>query len=107
MFKIIVTYNENTQAVLGDAYLLHETLYISFTLASTLLCTLLIVYHIVTVAHAVGQMGGGLKAYHHVIEILLESSALYLNFLVLNLVFYAHGDQLVYYFDDFAAITKV
>ncbi len=107
MFEIIVTYNENTQAILGDAYLLHETLYISFTLASTLLCMMLIVYSIVTVAHVVGQIRGGLKAYHHVIEILLESSALYSNFLILNLVFYARGDQLVYYFDDFAAITKV
>ncbi len=82
MFEIIVTYNENTQAILGDAYLLHETLYISFTLASTLLCMLLIVYCIVTVAHVVGQIRGPghQRAYHHhVIEILLESSALYSN----------------------------
>ncbi|KAK0478593.1 hypothetical protein EDD18DRAFT_1026031, partial [Armillaria luteobubalina] len=102
----IATYNESAQAPLGYAYLLHMTLYTSFTLASTLLCTLLIVFCIMTVAHRAGKIGGGLKAYHHVLEVLLESSALYSISLVLNVAFYAWGEEIVYYFDHLAGITK-
>ncbi|KAK0479637.1 hypothetical protein IW261DRAFT_1625001 [Armillaria novae-zelandiae] len=105
-FKCIATYNESTHAMLGDAYLLQMTLYTSFTLASTLLCTVLIVFRIVTVARRVGKIGDGLKAYHHILEILLESSALYSISLVLNVAFYVHGDEIVYYFDHLAGITK-
>ncbi|KAK0234203.1 hypothetical protein IW262DRAFT_138968 [Armillaria fumosa] len=105
-FKIIITYD--AQVTIGYAYgdLLQMTLYTSFTLASTLLCTVLIVFRIVTVAHTAGKIGGGLKVYRHVLEILLESSALYSISLILSVVFDARGDQNLVYFDCFAAITK-
>ncbi|PBL00080.1 hypothetical protein ARMGADRAFT_1024144 [Armillaria gallica] len=48
-----------------------------FTLVTTIWCTIAIVYHILHVGRANSGVGGGLGAYYHVIEVLIESSALY------------------------------
>ncbi|KAK0501039.1 hypothetical protein EDD18DRAFT_1102001 [Armillaria luteobubalina] len=88
-----------------DGYVLGYVLYSSFTLASTLWCTLSIIYRIVTVARA-GEAGGGLNAYRHVIEVLVESSALYSISLILFVAFYARNDATMYYFDVLSAITR-
>ncbi|PBK58410.1 hypothetical protein ARMSODRAFT_1091221 [Armillaria solidipes] len=53
------------------------TLYTSFTLATTLWCTLLIIYRILTVAGVKRGADGRLRVYQQFIEVLVESSALY------------------------------
>ncbi|SJL13665.1 uncharacterized protein ARMOST_17112 [Armillaria ostoyae] len=84
-----------------DGYLLGYVLCSSFALATTLWCTLLIIYRIVdTVARS------RLGAYYHVIEILVESSALYAISLILFVAFYARNDATMYYFDVLSAITR-
>ncbi|SJL13682.1 uncharacterized protein ARMOST_17130 [Armillaria ostoyae] len=86
---------------LPDGYLLGYVLCSSFALATTLWCTLLIIYRIVdTVARS------RLGAYYHVIEILVESSALYAISLILFVAFYARNDATMYYFDVLSAITR-
>ncbi len=90
-----------------DGYVLGYVLYSSFTLASTLWCTLLIIYRIVTVARSAGEAGAGLSAYRPVIEVLVESSALYSISLILFVAFYARNDATMYYFDVLSAITRV
>ncbi|KAK0219480.1 hypothetical protein EDD85DRAFT_865720 [Armillaria nabsnona] len=50
-------------------------LYISFLMATTIFCTLLILYRIVTVSHGPGRMG--IRLYRGVIEIIVESALMY------------------------------
>ncbi|KAK0219648.1 hypothetical protein EDD85DRAFT_334900 [Armillaria nabsnona] len=70
-------------------------------LASTLWCTSLIIYHIVIVARA-----GGLGDYHHVLEVLVESSALYSISLILCIAFLARNDIPLIYFDTLAVVAR-
>ncbi len=88
-------------------YPLYLTLYSSFTLATTLWCTSIIIYRIVTIARATGEAGGGLRAYRHVLEILVESSALYSIFLILCTAFFARNSIILGYFDVLAGIARV
>ncbi len=81
--------------------------YSSCVLATTLWCTLLIIYRVVTVARAGGEAGCGLKAYRHVLEVLIESSALYSISLILCTAFFARNAQAIIYFDALAGITRV
>ncbi len=62
-------------------------LYISFILATTLYCTMLIIYRIVAVAGVRHGLAGQLGVFHHFIEVLVESSALYSISLILDLAF--------------------
>ncbi|KAK0471026.1 hypothetical protein IW261DRAFT_1671886 [Armillaria novae-zelandiae] len=89
----------------GD-YIRYFTPYSSCVLATTLWCTLLIIYRIVTVARAGGGAGDGLRAYHPVLEVLVESSALYLISLILCTAFFARNADSLIYFDAFAAIAR-
>ncbi|KAK0465864.1 uncharacterized protein EV420DRAFT_1759185 [Desarmillaria tabescens] len=89
----------------NESYVTYFTLYPSFILASTVLCTLLIIYRIITVAQRAAA-GNGLRAYHHIIKILVESSALYSITLILYVAFFAHNDVIVYYFDHLAAFAR-
>ncbi len=82
------------------------TVYISFNLATTLSCTLLIIYRIVAVAGVRRGAEGRLRSYHHFIEVLIESSALYSISLILDLVFTVRGDFGLYYLDNIASIMK-
>ncbi|KAK0209254.1 hypothetical protein DFS33DRAFT_1451951 [Desarmillaria ectypa] len=104
VFKILATYKAYTNANVN--YILGYELYSSFSLGATLLCTLLIVYRIVTVAQAGAEAGGGLRAYRHIIEVLVESSALYSIFLILYVVFLAHNELVLVYFDILASIAR-
>ncbi|KAK0466034.1 uncharacterized protein EV420DRAFT_1709745, partial [Desarmillaria tabescens] len=58
-------------------------LYASFTLATTLWCTMLTIYHILSVGQVNNGIRGALGVYGHVIEVLVESSALYSVCLIL------------------------
>ncbi|KAK0209250.1 hypothetical protein DFS33DRAFT_1272286 [Desarmillaria ectypa] len=104
VFKIIGVYKTYTNANVN--YTLDFELYSSFSLGATLLCTLLIVYRIVTVARAGAEAGGGLRAYRHIIEVLVESSALYSISLILYVAFNAHDEPVFYFFDLLASIAR-
>ncbi|KAK0494396.1 hypothetical protein EDD18DRAFT_1176735 [Armillaria luteobubalina] len=63
---------------------------LSLTLTTTLLCTLLIIYRIVTVAG--GKHGAGLRSYRGVVEIIVESAALYSVSTVVYMAFVARDE---------------
>ncbi|KAK0448487.1 uncharacterized protein EV420DRAFT_1711847 [Desarmillaria tabescens] len=80
-----------------------QILYISFSLATTLFCTLLIIYRI----WRVGQINnGGLRVYGHMIEVLVESAALFSISLILYVVLDASNSSAYYYIDRLAAILR-
>ncbi|KAK0194607.1 hypothetical protein F5146DRAFT_1135364 [Armillaria mellea] len=99
-FKIIGTYKIYTSL---SASIFGLVFYTSFLLASTLSCTLLIIYRIVTVARA----GGGLRNYHHVLEVFVESSALYSISLILCITFLAREDISLASFETLAVAARV
>lgn len=80
--KIVETYHlihdtpDTTQDLLfyGSAAIWF-ILYISFLMATTIFCTLLIIYRIVSVSHGPGGMG--IRLYRDVIEIIVESALIY------------------------------
>ncbi len=93
---------------ISNSYTFNFVLYASFLLATTLWCTLLIIYRIVTVSRAGGEaVGGGFRAYHRLIEVLVESSALYLICLILYVGFYASNSWMGPYFDILAGSARV
>ncbi|PBK63787.1 hypothetical protein ARMSODRAFT_1023692 [Armillaria solidipes] len=98
-FKIVGTYKGYTNPF-GSIF--GYVIYTSFMLASTLWCTSLIIYRIVTVARA----GGGLRDYRHVLEVLVESSAFYSITLILCIAFLARNDISLIYFDTLAAAAR-
>ncbi|KAK0219237.1 hypothetical protein IW262DRAFT_1462885 [Armillaria fumosa] len=53
-----------------------------------------------------GGAGGGLRAYHHVLEVLVESSALYSISLILCTAFFARNIDAIIYFDTLAGVTR-
>ncbi|KAK0465982.1 uncharacterized protein EV420DRAFT_804879 [Desarmillaria tabescens] len=95
---------------LAEDYPLGLTLYASFIFASTLWCTLLIIYRIVTVARAGSHTGRGLQTYHHVMEVLIESYALYSISLILYTIFHqvfsVRNNDTSEYFDSLAAVAR-
>ncbi|KAK0445281.1 uncharacterized protein EV420DRAFT_1768027 [Desarmillaria tabescens] len=64
-------------------------LYASFTLATTLWCTALIVYRILSVGQTNNGIRGALGIYRHIIEVLVESSTLYSICLILYVANFA------------------
>ncbi len=82
-------------------------LYISFTLATTLSCTILIIYRIVAVVGVRHGLAGRPGVFRHFIEVLVESSALYSISLILDLAFTIRNDFRAYYLDVIASIAKV
>ncbi|KAK0480797.1 hypothetical protein IW261DRAFT_1143475 [Armillaria novae-zelandiae] len=103
VLKLIDTYQGYTA---GSDDLLAFVLYLSFTLATTIWCTTLIIYRIVTVVRGNDGVGGGVGVYRHVIEVLVESASLYSVFLVLLLAFEVHGDWAGYYVDPMSGIAR-
>ncbi len=105
VFKIVATYETfavvNNNSLADNVYFM---IYTSFILATTLLCTVLIIYRIVTVVRA---GGGGLRAYRHVIEVFIESSALYSITLILYIGLFSRYDGTSNYITVFAAIARV
>ena len=87
--------------------LLVQMLYISFNLTTTLSCTLLIIYRVVTVAGVKRGVDSRLRVYQHFIEVLVESSALYSISLVVWLALTIRGDPGMIYADTIVAIAKV
>ncbi|KAK0429773.1 hypothetical protein EV421DRAFT_1946322 [Armillaria borealis] len=75
-------------------------IYLSLTLATTLLCTLLIVYRIV-------RLASGVSSYGRIIEIVIESSAMYSLTLIVYLALVARNLGSSYYADMITAYIKV
>ncbi|KAK0467768.1 uncharacterized protein EV420DRAFT_1684284 [Desarmillaria tabescens] len=80
--------------------------YTSLILATTLWCTLLIIFRILTVTRVRHGGGGRLRVYHRFIEVLVESSALYSISLILYLAFYISNTFGWYYLDGIASIAR-
>ncbi|KAK0480805.1 hypothetical protein IW261DRAFT_1143861 [Armillaria novae-zelandiae] len=81
-------------------------LYTSFTLATTLSCTLLVIYRIVTTVGVSRRAEGRTRVYRHFIEVLVQSSALYSISLILVLAYPAKKGFAWYYLDPIAGIMK-
>ncbi|KAK0500970.1 hypothetical protein EDD18DRAFT_786092 [Armillaria luteobubalina] len=101
VFKIISIHRQLTDGNNDD--LLTPVLYASFSLATTLWCTLLIIYRVWTVGRTNEK---GLGAYRHVVEVLIESSALYSASLILFVAFFAHNDWAANYLDPITGIAR-
>ncbi|KAK0458999.1 uncharacterized protein EV420DRAFT_344979 [Desarmillaria tabescens] len=100
--KIIIVYHDYFDE--SESALL--TLYLSSTLATTLWCTLFIIYRMLTVNGVVRGAGSRLRVYRRFIKVLVESSALYSIALVLFLAVFLGNDVRVDYFDVLTAIAK-
>ncbi|KAK0451143.1 uncharacterized protein EV420DRAFT_723987 [Desarmillaria tabescens] len=100
-FKIIGEYQDFN---ISNGYTFDFVLYSSFLLATTLWCTSLIVYRIVTVGGE--AVGGEVRTDRHIIEVLVELSALYSACLILYVGFYARDSYLGPYFDILAGSTR-
>ena len=101
VFKIL----EISEAFLyGTEREIFLVVYISCILATTLWCTILIVIRILT---AIRAANGRLGDYHHIIEVLVESSALYSVSLIIYIALEASNNAASVYFDTLAAITTV
>ncbi len=79
----------------------------TFVLGTTLWCTLLIIYRILTVAGLKRGANGRLRVYQHFLEVLVESSALYSITLIVYLALLIRQDFGLYYIDVIASIVKV
>ncbi|KAK0187372.1 hypothetical protein F5146DRAFT_772001 [Armillaria mellea] len=82
------------------------TLYVAFNLATTLWCTLFIIFRILTVTGVRRGATNQLRVFHHFIEVLVESSAPYSIVLILYLVFFIRKNLGWYFLDTIAAIMK-
>ncbi|KAK0496353.1 hypothetical protein EDD18DRAFT_203322 [Armillaria luteobubalina] len=82
------------------------TLHISFILVTTLSCTLLIIYRIISVAGVKREAISRLGLYRRLIGVLVESSAFYSTSLIIYLAFTIRSDLKVFYFDMIASIAK-
>ncbi len=103
-FKIIeITAAEN----LGFKRAVFLIIYISCVIATTLWCTILIVLRILIVIRAQRGEGGSLGEYRHVIELLIESSALHSVTLIIYVALEGSSNWASDYFNTLAAITTV
>ncbi len=81
--------------------------YVSLVLATTLWCTLFIIYRILTVAGVWHGAGGRWRVYHHCIEVLVESSALYSVSLIVYLAFLIRYNFGLLYLNVISGIARV
>ncbi len=81
--------------------------YISCILATTVWCTILIVFRIVTVIRANNGANSRLGDYRHVIEVFVESSVLHSVTLIVYVALEVRGNLSRDYFDTLAVITTV
>lgn len=106
MFKLKGTYQGYTTDT-DREYVLTFILYPSFTLATTIWCTALIIYCILATGQANDGIGGIAGVYRHAIKVLVQSSALYAVFLILLVPFEVHDDRAVSYIGAMTAIARV
>ncbi|KAK0496166.1 hypothetical protein EDD18DRAFT_1353830 [Armillaria luteobubalina] len=102
VLRIIQVYREYFNTTLK----IFSLLYVCFILATTLWCTLLIIYRILIVAGVRRRANGRLKVFQHFLEVLVESSTFYSISLIVYLALFIHGDFGSFYFDVIAGIVK-
>ncbi len=102
--KIVITKQQYFYDANGSVLL---SVYAGLTLATTLLCTLLMIYRILAVARVTDGGGNGSRAYRHVIEVFVESSALYAVSLIVYVACIARGNVGLTYLDPIAGFTRV
>lgn len=78
-------------------------IYLSLVLATTLMCTLLIVYRILSVR----GIKTGLRSYHGVVEVVVESAALYSAALIVYMAFVSRNTLGSTYLDVIMGSIKV
>ncbi|KAK0479705.1 hypothetical protein IW261DRAFT_1564361 [Armillaria novae-zelandiae] len=100
--KIIIVYHD----YFSQSESVFLTLYLSSTLATTLWCTLFIIFRMLTVKGIVRGAGDRLRIYHRFIEVLVQSYALYSISLVIFLGFFLGNNVAVDYFDVLTAVAK-
>ncbi len=81
--------------------------YLSCILATTLWCNILIVFRIVTVIWVNNGPNSGLGDYRHLIEVLVESSALHSVTLIIYVVLEVNHNPSSVYLDTWAVFTTV
>ncbi|KAK0219465.1 hypothetical protein EDD85DRAFT_1029040 [Armillaria nabsnona] len=81
-------------------------LYLAFVFATTLWCTLMAIFHILSVGRASTGSWRPFRVYRHAIEVLVESSALYAIFLLLDMPFVARQDAANNYTELVAAFAR-
>ncbi len=101
-YNFRVTSDIQSQTIFGNIGI-WLILYISFNIATTILCTLLIIYRIITVSHA----GMGVRSFRGIIEIIVESALIYSITLLVYLVLVACNSDKGPYLDLLAALTRV
>ncbi|KAK0500937.1 hypothetical protein EDD18DRAFT_784661 [Armillaria luteobubalina] len=101
--KMVITKQKYFYDANGLVFL---SVYAGLTLATTLLSTLLIIYRILTVARATDGGGNGSRAYRHVIEVFIESSALYAVSLIVYVACIARGNIGLPYLDPIAGFAR-
>ncbi|KAK0220905.1 hypothetical protein EDD85DRAFT_862491 [Armillaria nabsnona] len=106
VMKAIMAYEETINPMSNAFSDLLLTLYVAFILATTLWCTLMIIFRILSVERASTGSGRPFRVYRHVIEILVESSTLYAISLLLDIVVLARLELAEYYTDVIAAFAK-
>ncbi len=106
MLKILIIYEDYDYGS-TRVNIIFPSLYPAFILATTLWCTLLIIYRILTIAGVKRGAGGRLRLYHRCIEVLVESSALYSISLIVYLAFDISNSFGGYYLDAIAGIARV
>ncbi len=78
-------------------------MYLALGLATTLMCTLLIVYRILSV----GGVKAGLRTYRGVVEVIVESAALYSIILIIYISLNVRDEHCAAYTDAIGASIKV
>ena len=106
VLKILLTYDYYDYGS-TRVNIIFQSLYSAFVLATTLWCTLLIIYRILTIAGVKHGAGGRLRLYHHCIEVQVESSALYSISLIVDLALYISNSFGEYYLTVIAGIARV
>ncbi|KAK0193276.1 hypothetical protein F5146DRAFT_375427 [Armillaria mellea] len=96
VFNCIAIYKAYTST---SGYTFGFVLHSAFILATTLWCTLLIIYRIVAVVRR-------LRTYRHVIEVFVESSALYSLSLILYVAVFCYDTPASFYVDVVAGVAR-
>ncbi|KAK0194504.1 hypothetical protein F5146DRAFT_1036160 [Armillaria mellea] len=99
-------YKQSTVSAVGVIINMLMIIYLAFILATTLWCTLAIIFRILKVGRAGTRLGSAFRVYRHVIEILVESSALYAISLFLEMAMVACQGTTYYYMDAMAAFAR-
>ncbi len=101
IFSIFSNFPDNiTRQGYASAEIDWSLIYVSLTLTTTLTCTLLIMYRIL-------RRASGMNASRKIIEMLIESSAMYSLSLIIYLAFLSKNLKAGYYANIIAPYVKV